>query len=209
MSEYPIIPSKTALVFFDCLKLYYEPEDPEKRAAIKASGIVEAFKRINAASRAAGIAVFYPWGDHRPDFRDSASIIVDAGIHGEPGAGPKRSQPSAAVAGGPGNEVLDEIAPRPGDYIIKKHRWSAFFQTHMELSLRTAGIDTLMLAGGSVEVGLGNTARHARDLDFNQIVLRDACSGVRKSSVDVYMNDIFPLFTRVMTVDEAIQLIQR
>ena len=54
-----------------------------------------------------------------------------------------------------------------------------------------AGIDTLMLAGGSVEVGLANTARAARDLDFNQIILRDACSGIRKSTVDVYMNEIF------------------
>jgi nicotinamidase-related amidase len=206
MAEFPIEPSRTALVFFDCLKLYYRPDDPEKRAAVEASGIVQAFQRINTASRAAGIAVFYPGADHRPDFRDSASLIVDAGIHGEPGAGPKRSLPSAAISGAPGTEILDEIAPQPGDYIIKKHRWSAFFQTHMELSLRTAGIDTLMLAGGSIEVGLGNTARAARDLDFNQIILRDACSSSRENVKQMYLDEIFPLFARVMTVDEAIAL---
>ncbi len=41
MPEFPIEPSKTALVFFDCLKLYYQPEDPVKRAEVEASGIVE------------------------------------------------------------------------------------------------------------------------------------------------------------------------
>jgi nicotinamidase-related amidase len=209
MPDYPIIPSKTALVFFDCLKLYYRPDDPVRWAEIEATGIVDAFTRINAASRAAGIAVFYPGADHRPDLRDQASIIVDAGIHGESGDGPRRSLPSAALAGAGGTEILDEIAPQPGDYIVKKHRWSAFFQTHFELSLRTAGIDTLMLAGGAVEVGLANTARAARDLDFNQIILRDACSSGRQAVFDIYMNEIFPLFARVMTVDEAIAQIAR
>ena len=207
MPEFPIEPSKTALVFFDCLKLYYQPEDPVKRAEVEASGIVDAFKRINAASRAAGIAVFYPGADHRPDFRDSASLIVDAGIHGEPGSGPKRSLPSAAIAGAPGTQILDEIAPQPGDYIVKKHRWSAFFQTHFELSLRTAGVDTLMLAGGSVEVGLANTARAARDLDFNQIILRDACSSMSQEVKDMFMTRVFPIYARVMDVDDAIALI--
>ncbi len=51
-------------------------------------------------------------------------------------------------------KCLDLIAPQPGDYVIAKHRWNAFLQTSLELSLRTAGVDTIMLAGGATEMGI-------------------------------------------------------
>jgi nicotinamidase-related amidase len=97
-----------------------------------------------------------------------------------------------------------ELTPRPEDYIIKKHRWSTFFQTHFELSLRTAGIDTIMLAGGAIEVGLGSTAYGARDHDFNLVVLRDVCTSPDPEVEELFMTKVFPIFARVMTVDEAI-----
>ena len=160
-----------------------------------------------AAARSTGIAVFYAQADHRPDYRDFAPHIADLGYTGKPGEPPRRMGPPPVVGGTPGAEVIDEIAPQPADYMIKKHRWSTFFQTHFELSLRTAGIDTLLLAGGAVEVGIASTAYAARDMDFNQIILRDACSTSRAEVNEIFMNQVFPIFARVMTVDQAIALI--
>jgi nicotinamidase-related amidase len=106
-------------------------------------------------------------------------------------------------------EVIPEIAPQASDYIVRKHRWSSFFQTHLELSLRTAGIDTIMLAGGAIEIGIASTAYAARDLDYNQIILRDVCTSGKPAVEKAFMEEIFPIFARVMTVDEAIGLIER
>jgi nicotinamidase-related amidase len=210
VSEFPIVPAKTALLFFDTLNAYLQPDDPAARAAIERLGIIPRMQRINAAARAAGIAVFYAQADHRPDHRDFAPHIVDLDHHGKPGERWTRvtTPPPVSVAG-PAREVIAEIAPQPGDYLIKKHRWSTFFQTHFELSLRTAGIDTIVLSGGAVEVGIASTAYSARDRDFNQIVLRDACTAAKPDVFDVFMDRIFPAFCRVMTVDEAIAQIQR
>jgi nicotinamidase-related amidase len=101
-------------------------------------------------------------------------------------------------------EIVPELAPQPEDYVIKKHRWSMFYQTHLELSLRTAEIDTIMLAGGSTEVGIASTAYSARDHNYSLIILRDACRSARPGMDDFWMNQVFPHFARVMTVDQAI-----
>jgi nicotinamidase-related amidase len=192
------------MLFFDTLNIYLHPEDPASDAAVKASGVIPAMMKINRACRAAGIAVFYGQADHRPDGKDFAPHIVDLSYDGKLGEGPRQTTPPGARHGTHGVEIIDELKPEPADYIIKKHRWSTFFQTHFELSLRTAGIDTIMLAGGATEVGIASTAYAGRDLDFNQIILRDACRSSKPGVDDMFMNVIFPIFTRVMTVDQAI-----
>jgi len=208
MDEFPIVPSKTAMLFFDTLNTYYHPDGPDAPLSGEAAAVVPQLQRMNQACRAAGIAIFYGQADHRPDYKDFAPLIVDLGYDGKPGEPPRRSTPPHVTGGGWLSEVISEIAPQPGDYIIKKHRWSTFFQTHLELSLRTAGIDTIIQAGGATHVGIASTAYSARDRDFNQIILRDACNAGRPGVNEFFMDHVFPVFARVMTVDQAIALIE-
>jgi len=208
VAEYPIIPDKTAMLFFDTLNVYLHPKDPTARAAVEASGVLQAQMKMYRACREAGVAIFYGQADHRPDYRDFAPQVVDAGYGGITEGGPRLTTPPAAVSGSWEAEIVPELAPQPGDYIIKKHRWSTFHQTHLELSLRTAGIDTIMIAGGSTEVGVASTAYSARDRDFNLIVLRDGCRSGREEVNDFFMDKVFPIFARVMTVAQAIAALQ-
>lgn len=208
MAEYPIIPEKTAIVFFDLLNVYLHPDDPEARAAVERSGVIQKFQRLAAACREAGIAVFYPQADHRPDSKDFAAQIVDRGYDADGTSGPRKTRLPAAVSGSHEAEVIPEIAPQPGDYVIKKHRWSSFFQTHLELSLRTAGIDTLILVGGSTEIGIASTAYSARDLDYNLIIISDACTSRDDEVKNFFMERVFPAFARVMITDEVIGAIR-
>jgi nicotinamidase-related amidase len=208
MSEFPIVPSKTAMLFFDTLNVYYHPDGPEAPLAGEAVQVVPNLVRLNTACRRAGIAVFYGQADHRPDRRDFASTIVDLGYDGRPGEAPRRSTPPKVASGSVDAEVIREIAPQPEDYVIKKHRWSTFFQTHLELSLRTAGIDTIMIAGGATHIGVASTAYAARDRDFNLIILRDACNAGRPGVNEFFMDQVFPVFARVLTVDQALALIE-
>jgi nicotinamidase-related amidase len=208
MAEFPIVSSRTGMLFFDPLNVYLNPRDEERRAAIRETGIIERLARMRDACRAAGIAIFYGQGDHRPDGKDFTPQIVEREIGGKTYGHPFQTVPRSATAGSWEQEIIAELTPGPEDYIVKKHRWSTFFQTHFELSLRTAGIDTIMLAGGAIEVGLGSTAYSARDLDFNLIVLRDLCTSPDPEVKELFMNKVFPIFARVMTSDDAIAQLQ-
>ena len=203
MGDFPIIPSQTAMLFFDTLNRYLHPEDPQRQARITESGVIERMVRMNQACRAAGIGIFYGQADHRPDGQDWGRIIIDRGIGGE--EGPSYAPPSVGVSGSKGVEIIPELAPQPGDYVIKKHRWSTFHQTHLELSLRTAGIDTIMIAGGAIDIGVASTVYSARDHDFSTIVLRDVCTG-EEDILSMFMDRVFPKMARVRTTEQAIAL---
>jgi nicotinamidase-related amidase len=216
MPEFPIIPSKTGMIFFDTLNRYLHPASPERQQAINESGVIQRMQKMKQACDAVGIPSFYPAADHRPDGKDGARQVVDRGMGGQAPdgqKGPFLTVPFSAattdlVSGNPGVEIIPELAPTSEDYIIKKHRWSSFHQTHLLLSLRTRGIDTLMLAGGAIDIGIASTAYSARDNDFSLIVLRDICTG-EQDILDMFMDRIFPKFARVMTVEEAISQFAR
>src|SRR5437588_8012609 len=99
MADFPIVPSKTAMLFFDTLNVYLHPKDPEARAAVEASGIIPAQVKIYQACRDAGVAIFYGQADHRPDAKDFAPQIVDAGYAGDPQGGPRLTSLPAAQSG--------------------------------------------------------------------------------------------------------------
>jgi len=204
MADFPIEPAKTAMLFFDTLNVYLHPEKPETRAAVDASGIVGRMQQLLETCRAAGVTIFYAQADHRPDKRDFASLIVDRSNQ-DPNGGTQKTVGTASHAGEWKAEVIDELKPRPEDYVIKEHRWSTFHETHFNLSLVTAGIDTIILAGGSTEVGIASTAYSARDRDFNQIFVRDACSSGKPGVNEFFMDSVFPGFGRVRTTEQVVQ----
>jgi nicotinamidase-related amidase len=58
-------------------------------------------------------------------------------------------------------EIVPELGPEPGDLVITKRQWGAFYGTELDLQLRRRGIDTILLAGISTNVGVESTARDA------------------------------------------------
>src|SRR5437016_2593614 len=121
MAEFPIVPNKTAMLFFDTLNVYLHPARTEAQAAINESGVIERLARLNRACRAAGVTIFYSQADHRPDGRDFAPLVVDRGHQGQPGEPPRLTAQAGAVSGTAGVEVIPELAPEASDYVIKKH----------------------------------------------------------------------------------------
>lgn len=99
--------------------------------------------------------------------------------------------------------------PAQEDYIIPKYRWSAFHQTYLDLALRARGIDTIIVSGGSVDVGVASTVYAARDLDYNLIIVRDACSNSHEDSLAIFMEKVFPRMARVRTMAQVLAMIDR
>jgi nicotinamidase-related amidase len=208
MPPYPIVPRMSALLFFDTLNHYLHPTDPAAQERIRASGVIDAMQKANTGFRQAGLSVVYGQADHRPDYRDVVRIVVQQSFDPNVRESPSLMTLPAVTSGAPETEIIPEIAPRPGDYVVKKHRWSAFFQTHLELSLRTAGINTILLAGGALEIGIASTAYAARDLDYNLVILRDACTALSPAGYGLFMDEVLPRFARVLTVDQALALVE-
>src|SRR4029453_14094644 len=104
------------------------------------------------------------------------------------------------------SEIAAEVAPAEGDVVVPKNRWSSFFQTNLELQLRVRGLDTIVIAGGSTDVGIAATVYAARDMDLGIVVVRDACYSMRGNNNEFFMERVFPRMGRVMTVDAAVEL---
>ena len=77
------------------------------------------------------------------------------------------------VKGTTGADVIDELKPIPGDFVVTKVRFSGFYGTQLEALLRVKGIWILVVAGGSTNWGVEWLARDARSRDIVTVALRD------------------------------------
>ena len=82
--------------------------------------------------------------------------------------------PPHCIAGERGAEVVDELAPREGDFQVYKRRYSAFFGTDLDLTLRELGVTELELVGVCTQICVLYTAADARMLNYN-ITVRKEC----------------------------------
>ncbi|MBT7525981.1 MAG: isochorismatase family protein, partial [Rhodospirillales bacterium] len=69
-------------------------------------------------------------------------------------------------------------------------------------------LNTVILAGGSTDVGIASTAFSARDLDYGLVIARDCCYSHRGDNNDFLMDRIFPRMARVMSTDQIIELMK-
>jgi ureidoacrylate peracid hydrolase len=196
--------SNTALVLFDALNGYLHPRDPAKVAFLKERNILPNLQRLLAGARKAGLTTFYPSGAHAADGSDTVERLTDTDMDLNPVAGkpirPRFHKDSKDA------EIAPEVAPIEGDLIVRKNRWSSFYQTNLELQLRVRGLDTIVIAGGSTDVGIASTVFAARDMDLGIVVVRDCCYSARGNNNEFFLDRVFPRMARVMTADEAVKL---
>jgi nicotinamidase-related amidase len=194
-------PKKTAVVFFDMLNAYHSNDEP----------VVRNCARLRSAADEAGIPVAFAMANHRPDGADAAMLYSDTNYAMVPWKDPEHEHigmKRTMVADSWDIQILDALKPSPQDYVIKKHRWNAFHATSLELSLRTRGVDTILLCGGATHIGIASTAFGARDLDFNIVVVSDCCDDGLEGSQDYWMTRVLPMMARIRTADEAIAMMK-
>lgn len=81
---------------------------------------------------------------------------------------------SCLVDGQTGAEVVAEVAPRHNEVVIKKHRYSGFFGTDLDIILRSSNIDTVAITGVTSENCCHATARDAMFNGYRVAFLADA-----------------------------------
>ncbi len=77
--------------------------------------------------------------------------------------------------GSPGFALVPELEPRAGEAVLDKITMSAFEGTPLDIVLRDCGIDTYVVVGVAMEIGIEPTVRHSLDLGYLPIVVTDAC----------------------------------
>lgn len=122
------------------------------------------------AARRAGLVVAFTRLVHdpsQPDMPDRHRIA--------PGGWAARER--RLLPGSWGADVIDELTPRPGEHVVDKGDYSAFYGTNLEVWLRRRGIRSLILAGTVTYACVLHTAFDAFVRDFDVVVVAEGVSG--------------------------------
>ena len=158
--------------------------------------------RLLAASRAAGIPVFFTRYVVDP-------VNDDVGMfHRKIGAGVGRGE-NLYFAGTHGAEIVAELKPLPTEIVIDKKKFSAFFGTPLLALLIDRRVDTCIIVGGSTSNCIRAAAVDATQYNFFTIVPEEAVYDRLPISHRVNLFDINRSYADVMPVDEVLAWLAR
>lgn len=169
-------PARAALLVIDMQRDFLEPGGFGASLGNdvgRLQRIVPTVRRLLEAARAHGIPVVHTREGHDPSLSDCppskrrrGSPPVRIGERGPMGR--------LLVRGEPGHEIIPELAPIDGEWVIDKAGKGAFYATALETTLARRGIDALLVAGVTTEVCVQTTMREANDRGFDCLLVEDA-----------------------------------
>lgn len=121
--------------------------------------IVEPIQRLVAAARAHKIPIVWICQKYRMDKYDKVT----------------EKRVGTCYEGTWGAEQIDELPILPEDYVVNKRRYSGFFQTDLDLTLRELGVDTLIAFGCDTNICVLQTLAGAYFRGYKTVVPADAC----------------------------------
>jgi nicotinamidase-related amidase len=101
-----------------------------------------------------------------------------------------------------GAEFIDELSPQAGEVTIRKHRYSAFAGTNLDVILRARQIESCIVTGVSTNVCVESTLRAAFDLGYYVVVPEDGTASWSKELGDNTLANVTHRFGLVSSVDE-------
>ncbi|HEX7007041.1 MAG TPA: isochorismatase family cysteine hydrolase [Alphaproteobacteria bacterium] len=158
-----IDPAKTAMIVVDMQNDFVAEGAPMETPAARA--MVPNLAKALKFCREVGIRVIYTTHAHRRDGSDMG-MFDDLW--------PPIASRTGLVDGTPGIDIYPELAPAPGEHVIKKHRYSGFYGTDLDIILREWGIDTVIISGTTTENCCHATARDAMFRNYRVVFLSDA-----------------------------------
>jgi maleamate amidohydrolase len=182
--------ARPAVLVIDFIKAYTTPGSPLYAApgvpdAVRASG------PLLAAARAAGVPLIYTTVSYAPDGRDGGIFV--------------RKVPAlrALTREAPLAQIVDELAPQPGDLVVEKKYASAFFGTPVAAMLTALGVDTVILVGCSTSGCVRASAVDGMQHGFRVIVPRECVGDRAPGPHEANLFDIDGKYGDVVAAEEA------
>lgn len=181
-STFSVEPTRTAIIVIDMQNDFGAPGGMFDAAGIDISSIravVPTTLRVVKAARSEGITIVYLKMAFRADLSDAGSPdspnwIKHLGLRaGEETTAPDGSPSRILIRDCWNTDILDALAPEPDDVVLYKHRFSGFFQTALDQTLRDRGINTLVFTGCTTSVCVESTFRDAMFRDYRCLLLED------------------------------------
>ena len=174
-----IEPARAAFLLIDMQNGFIDGASPLCIAG--AAATVPACAHALAAAREHGLAVFHVRRAYAADGSDVEAVRWETWAEG---GRPLSAADPASL------DCPPELSPAPGEPVIMKPSWSAFFGTDLDVLLRTRGIDTLVLAGTTTPNCVRSTAYDGLARGFNVAVLRDATSSRSPEAQEANLADM-------------------
>jgi nicotinamidase-related amidase len=153
--------------------------------------VVKNTAALAEAFRKNGMPVFLVRVASSADGKDALHPIVDAPM-------PAQVPPPDWA------DMVPEVGPKQGDFVITKHQWGAFYGTELDLEFRRRGLATIVLCGISTNIGIESTARFAYEYGYNQIFAEDAMSAM---SIEEHMFTVTRIFPRIGLVRKTKEIL--
>lgn len=150
--------------------------------------------RLLQAARAAEIPIFYT----------TQGVTLDRLGMGSWAAKNARALEASPEAREIGPEIVREIAPRPGEVVIKKTKPSAFFGTPLASFLTALRVDTLVVSGTTTSGCVRASVVDAFSLNYKVVVVEDCCFDRSETSHRVSLFDLNAKYADVLRLDEVV-----
>ncbi len=190
---------RTALVVVDMQNGFCRSEGSIAQLDLDYARLAEAIPGcvlLVSAARAAGVPVVFTRFVYRADFRDGG-VLVEHFL-------PALADVNALVEGTWDMELVDELQPVDGDFVIDKNRCSSFYGTRLEPILTSMGIQRLVVAGVTTNMCVETTVRDASQRDYQVFVVADACGELEEERHRVSLRTMGFGFARVVGVSDVV-----
>jgi nicotinamidase-related amidase len=179
---------KTALLIVDM-----QEDIVAAREATRKS--VPAIRLVLDAFRKKGLPVFHIIRIYRRDWSDVELPRIQEFTE----KGPR------VIENSPGAQIIAPLAPRSGEHIVVKKRWSGFFMTELPLLLTRLGVRAVVIAGTQTPNCIRSTAFDAISYDLDTTVVSDATSAATPEIHQANLLDMKNIGIKVKTTDELVQ----
>lgn len=173
---YSLPPGKTALVVVDMQRDFVEPGgfgETLGNDVSRLTAIVPTVRALLDLFRREGWLIVYTRESHSPDLADCPPAKRERG-NPTLRIGDLGPMGRILVRGEPGNDIVDALAPHPGEIVLDKPGKGAFYATALGEILRLKGITHLVFAGVTTEVCVQTTMREANDRGYDCLLVEDA-----------------------------------
>ena len=108
----------------------------------------------------------------------------------------------------PSSRVREEFPPREGDTVVKKTAFGAFTSSTLDETLRSMGIEQLIVVGIATNCCVSTTVRDAADLGYSCVVVEECTGDYDQATHDMAIRGLYFNFARiVLTTEEMLDAI--